>query len=161
VSHPEFDRAKLLRRRMSQIRQDLDEDVEQMERSARTLMNWRYYTDNHPLACVAVAAALGYLVVPRRLEIERPDPESIEKLAKKRRLVVEQKQKDEAKGGLMGSAFSFVSGLVLKTVMAQAGHQLASVFAAGSGDRSPATSPQDQAPEPSGDSAAMQPEQLP
>lgn len=127
-NHSEFDRAKQLRRQMSRIRQNLDDDLEQVEKSARTLMNWQYYTDNYPWVCLGVAAALGYIAVPRKLEIQAPDPKTLEKLAKKRHLVVEQRPKAEAKGGLVGAAFSFMSGLVLKTVMAQVGQQLASAF---------------------------------
>lgn len=141
--HPEFDRANTIRKRMSGIRQDLHDDVQNVEKSARTLLNWRYYTDNYPWACVAVATALGYMLVPRKLEISSPDPKTMEKLAKKNRLVVENKPKAEAKGGLVGAAFSFVSGLVLKTAMAQVGHQLAAIME--SKDESASKSP---SPEP-------------
>lgn len=126
--HSEFDRAQQIRRRMASIRRELDDDMVHVEQSARTLLNWRYYTDTYPWACVAVAAAVGYLVVPRKLEIHSPDPKTLEKLARRKHLVVEQKPKAEAKGGLIGSAFSFVSGLVLRTAMAQLGHQLASMM---------------------------------
>jgi len=127
-NHADFDRAQQIRRRMALIRRELNQDVEQVEKSAKTLMNWRYYTSNYPWACVGVAAVLGYLVVPRKLEIHSPDPKTVEKLAKKHHLVVEQKPKAEAKGGLVGAAFSFISGIVLKTAMAQLGHQLAAVM---------------------------------
>jgi hypothetical protein len=123
-----LDRAKQIRRTMARIRRELDEDVGEVEQSARTLLNWRYYTQNYPWACVAAAGAIGYLVVPRKLEIHSPDPKTLEKLARKRHLVVEQNPKAEAKGGVVGAAFSFISGLVLKTAMAQIGVQLASMM---------------------------------
>jgi len=122
------DRAEQIRRSMAFIRRELDVDVAEVEQSARTLMNWKYYIQNYPWACVAVATAVGYLAVPRKLEIHSPDPKTLEKLAKKRHLVVEQKPKAQAKGGLIGTAFSFISGLVLKTAMAQLGHQVASIM---------------------------------
>lgn len=123
-----LDRAEQIRRSMAFIRRELDEDVAEVEHSARTLLNWKYYLQNYPWASVAVATAVGYLAVPRKLEIHSPDPKTLEKLAKKRHLVVEQKPKAEAKGGLIGTAFSFISGLVLKTAMAQLGHQVASMM---------------------------------
>lgn len=123
-----LERAEQIRRSMAFIRRELDEDVAEVEQSARTLLNWKFYLQNYPWASVAVAAAVGYLVVPRKLEIHSPDPKTLEKLAKKRHLVVEQKPKAEAKGGLIGTAFSFISGLVLKTAMAQLGHQVASMM---------------------------------
>lgn len=123
-----LNRAEQIRRTMAYIRRELDVDVADVEQSARTLLNWRYYTQNYPWACLAVASAVGYLVVPRKLEIHSPDPKTLEKLARDRHLVVEQKPKAEAKGGLIGTAFSFISGLVLKTAMTQLGHQVASMM---------------------------------
>ena len=123
-----LDRAEQIRRSMAYIRRELDVDVAEVEQSARTLLNWKYYTQNYPWACVAVATAVGYLAVPRKLEIHSPDPKTLEKLARDRHLVIEQKPKAQAKGGLAGTAFSFISGLVLKTAMAQLGHQVASIM---------------------------------
>lgn len=126
--HPEFHRAQQIRKTMAVIRRELDDDLDHVEQSARTLMDWRYYIKNYPWACVGVAAAIGYFVIPRRLEINSPDPKTLEKLARDRHLVVEQKPEAEAKGGLLGGAFSFISGLILKTAMAQVGAQLASLM---------------------------------
>lgn len=123
-----LDRAQQIRRSMAYIRRELDVDVAEVEQSARTLLNWKYYIENYPWACVGVATAVGYLAVPRKLEIHSPDPKTLEKLARDRHLVIEQKPKAEAKGGLIGTAFSFISGLVLKTAMAQLGHQVASMM---------------------------------
>ncbi len=128
TQHPEFDRAQQIRRTMAMIRRELNADVDQVEKSARTLLDWRYYVNNYPWACVGVAAAVGYLAVPRKVEIHQPDPKTIEKLARNHRLVVEQKPKAEAKAGLVGAAFSLISGLVLKTAMAQLGNQLAGLM---------------------------------
>jgi hypothetical protein len=126
--HARLDQAQQIRRTMACIRRELDVDVGEVEQSARTLLNWKYYIQNYPWACLAVSATIGYLVVPRKLEIHSPDPKTLEKLARKRHLVVEEKPTAQAKGGLVGTAFSFLSGLVLKTAMAQLGLQLASLM---------------------------------
>ena len=78
---------------MAYIRHELDDDVDEIRESAQTLADWHYYVKNYPWACVGVAAALGYLVVPRKLTIERPDPKSLEKLARNNHLVVEHQSK--------------------------------------------------------------------
>ena len=121
----DLDQAEQIRRQMAFIRRELTEDVDELQESAQTLLNWHYYVNNYPWACMGVAAAIGYLVVPRKLEIHRPDPKTLEKLARDKHLVIEQKPEAQAKGGLIGTAFSFVSGLLFKTAMAQLGHQLA------------------------------------
>jgi hypothetical protein len=149
----ELDRAKQIRRTMACIRRELDEDVGEVEQSARTLLNWRYYTQNYPWACVAAATAIGYLVVPRKLEIHSPDPKTLEKLARRRHLVVEQNPKAEAKGGAVGAAFSFISGLVLKTAMAQIGVQLASMMQ----PQKESPMPADTSPSPDNSSATNRP----
>ncbi len=123
----ELDRASQIRRSMAYVRHELDDEVDEIRESAHTLADWHYYIKNYPWACIGAAAAIGYMVVPRKLVIERPDPETLEKLARKNHLVVDRKPEKQAKTGLLGTAFSFVGGLVLKTAMTQLGHQLASI----------------------------------
>ena len=115
----ELDRATQIRRSMAYVRHELDEEASDIRESAQTLSDWHYYIKNYPWACVGAAAVIGYLVVPRKLVIERPDPETLEKLARKNHLVVDRKPEKQAKSGLIGTAFSFVGGLVLKTAMTQ------------------------------------------
>lgn len=130
----ELDRASQIRRSMAYVRHELDDEVDEIRESANTLADWHYYIKNYPWACLGAAAAIGYLVVPRKLVIERPDPETLEKLARKNHLVVDRKPEKKAKSGLIGTAFSFVGGLVLKTAMAQLGHQLASIVDSSQGN---------------------------
>ncbi len=119
-----LDRGTQIRNTMESIRRELDQDLGKVQTSAETLLDWQYYIRNHPWESLGFAALVGYLIVPRKLEIKSPDPKTLEKLARKHHLVVEEKPKAEAKGGLIGGAFSFLSGLVLKTAMLQLGNQL-------------------------------------
>ena len=52
----EPDRPTQIRHSMAFIRRELNEDMQQVVRSARTLADWRYYIRNYPWACVGVAA---------------------------------------------------------------------------------------------------------
>jgi len=126
--HSKHDRAEQIRRSMKEIRRDLDDDVHHVKQSANTLTNWRYYIKNHPWACVGVATAIGYFVVPRKMNIQNIDAKTIEKLARKNRLVVEHKPKAQAKNGLMRGAFTFLTGLALKAATAQMIQQFAAVM---------------------------------
>ncbi|WP_166819711.1 hypothetical protein [Thalassoroseus pseudoceratinae] len=133
----ELDRASQIRQSMAYVRHELDDEVDDIRESAHTLADWHYYIKNYPWASLGAAAVIGYLVVPRKLVIERPDPETLEKLARKNHLVVDRKPEKQARTGLLGTAFSFVGGLVLKTAMAQVGHQLAAAMdTSKSGDQS-------------------------
>jgi hypothetical protein len=59
-----------IQRRMAQIRRELHEDVRGAVEGAQSLTDWRSQVRNHPWLALGAAAALGYLIVPRR----RPDP---------------------------------------------------------------------------------------
>jgi hypothetical protein len=55
-----------IRRKMAQIRRDLHADVREVVAGAGAVTDWRRYVRSYPLATVAVVAAAGYLVVPRK-----------------------------------------------------------------------------------------------
>jgi hypothetical protein len=123
----EPDRPTQIRHSMAYIRRELNDDMQQVVKSARTLADWHYYLRNYPWACVGVAAVLGYLVVPRKLEIHSPDEKTIEKLAKKHRLVIDE-PKPKSKTGPVAAAFSFVAALALKQATTLLGQQVAMIF---------------------------------
>ncbi len=68
----------------------------------------------------AVATAVGFIVVPRKLNVDTVDPATIAKLARQNRIVVESKPKEAAKAGLGATAFSLVAGLILRTTLSYA-----------------------------------------
>lgn len=120
--------AEEVARSMRQLRKELDEDVHQIKRSAATLTDWQYYIRNYPWLSIGAASLVGYLLVPRKLEIQSPDAETLSKLARKNRLVVEHQPEKQASHGGLQSAASFLTGLVVKAVAAQVMHHLADRF---------------------------------
>ena len=50
---------------MRQIRSEVRDDVEGIFDRAEQLADWRYYVRRYPWWCMAAAAAVGYLVVPK------------------------------------------------------------------------------------------------
>jgi hypothetical protein len=55
-----------VRERMQQLRCEIDEDVEDVSASARTMLDWKHYVKTHPWMCCIAAVALGFLIVPKR-----------------------------------------------------------------------------------------------
>jgi hypothetical protein len=55
-----------IRRRMAQIRRELHEDVQEVVAGAEAVADWRRYIRMYPWAAVGTAAAVGYLIVPKR-----------------------------------------------------------------------------------------------
>ena len=88
-----------IRQRMNALRGSLDLDVEQVATSVRAKTDWRYYVRNYPWLTIAAATAVGYLVVPRRVErVEKiiSDPDTLARLAKQEKLVVSKKARAQA-----------------------------------------------------------------
>jgi hypothetical protein len=52
--------------RMKGIRCDIDQDMEDVSASARSMVDWRHYVRTYPWVCLGAAAALGFLIVPKR-----------------------------------------------------------------------------------------------
>ncbi|MEX0728616.1 MAG: hypothetical protein WD065_20250 [Planctomycetaceae bacterium] len=110
---------------MKELRVQLDKDVEKVQFGTKTLLDWHYYVRHYPWACVGVSTLVGFLVVPRKLEMKSPDVETLEKLARKHQLVVRPYSQAQAEKGLFSTAFSFLMGLVVRTAMTQLGAQIA------------------------------------
>lgn len=118
----------LIRERMSHIRHEFREDVEEMVDSAREFADWKSYVRSYPWICLGAAAAAGYFMVPQRLHIESPDAEEMRKLAKQNRLVVEANPKGTARTTWLNSAAAFLGHLVLRQGMALAGQKLGAMM---------------------------------
>ncbi|QDU37175.1 hypothetical protein Mal4_14840 [Maioricimonas rarisocia] len=117
-----------LRNRMEQIRTRLDGDVDGLVSHAQRLADWRYYLRAYPWASLAVVAAVGYFAVPRRVEINSPDAETLERLARKNRLVVKHAPKGEEKKSLAASMANMVGHMMLRAGVAYMGQQAGKVL---------------------------------
>lgn len=52
--------------RMQGIRRDIDRDLVDVSASAHSMVDWKHYVTTYPWVCLGAAAALGFLVVPKR-----------------------------------------------------------------------------------------------
>jgi len=57
--------ADAVRARMQLVRCEIDEDVEDMVASARSMVDWKHYVRTYPWVCLGTAAVLGFLILPR------------------------------------------------------------------------------------------------
>ncbi|HZW33636.1 MAG TPA: hypothetical protein VFF52_23145 [Isosphaeraceae bacterium] len=57
-----------IQRRMAQMRHELHVDAREVVKGAQSLTDWRSLVRNHPWLSLSAAAAVGYLIVPRRAE---------------------------------------------------------------------------------------------
>jgi len=136
---PELSEVEQVRRQMARIRCELDENVEDVVVSAKQMTDWRFYVKAYPWATVALAFVAGYFVVPRRVEIVRPDADEIAKLAKKNRIVVQDKTSavQKADRGVGGAILNFVANMAMRTIMAYVGQQVGKIAGIQAAEPSP------------------------
>lgn len=65
-------RAAVMQMRMQRIRNNIDQEVEEMVENARSMIDWKHYVRTYPWVCLGTAVALGYLIVPKRFAAVRP-----------------------------------------------------------------------------------------
>jgi hypothetical protein len=73
--------AESVQARMQQLRCEIDEDVEDMVASARTMVDWKHYVKTYPWVSLGAAVALGFLIVPKRSRAMPPDSGMLPRLA--------------------------------------------------------------------------------
>jgi hypothetical protein len=100
------DSVDAIRRRMAELRRELTCDVEDVSRSAREMANPMYYIRHFPWASAAVAAAVGFILVPKKKQVVQPDPEMLAELVRKQQVKV-----DTVKAG--SDTQSMLKGLVV------------------------------------------------
>jgi hypothetical protein len=96
------DSAEDIRRRMEQLRRELSCDAREVSRSARVMTDWRFYVRRFPCATVALTAAGGYLLIPKKKEVQviSPDPNALAEMFKKEQLRVETPARSKETQGL-------------------------------------------------------------
>lgn len=120
--------AEEIQRQMAEIRCALHENVTGIVESARVMSDWRYYVRRYPLASAAAALALGYLVVPARLEVISPDADTLLKLARKNQLIVKEDPEGRPRGRILGPLFTLVASALVRGAMAYVGQQAGKSF---------------------------------
>ena len=128
-------------RQMNEVRCNLGDEVEEIVGSARQLADWRYYLRKYPWLCLAGAAALGYFVVPKRIEIISPSADALEELSRRNQLVVKSKPEAKPKNSLAAAALAFAANALIRAGIAyvgqNAGKLLGDTAAEGAEDAQP------------------------
>jgi len=110
-----------IQREMRQIRVELRDNVQEIVSSAREIVDWQSYVKAYPWVCVGAAAFLGYLVVPSRTTVIRPDPEALRELTKSREML---EQQVKPKKSLLGMMMGMVAASAAQAAMSVASHQV-------------------------------------
>ena len=123
--------ADQIQREMRNVREELRTDVREVVSNtqdwmdaARVLMEWQTYVRRYPWACLGAALAAGYLVVPSRMKVLRPDTESLIELAKAKKLVVQVDSPGTKQPSMVKSLLGMAAGTAMQVGMAIVSKQL-------------------------------------
>jgi len=121
---PQADR---LRQEMRTIRRELGDDVEELVEHAERLMDWKYYVQRYPWACLGGAALLGYFLIPQRIVTLPTDEHTLSRLAD--RLPIHTKPAEPKKQSMLGWLVSMGTGMALRAAGAYLTQQLGKIAA--------------------------------
>ena len=80
---------------------------------------------------------MGYLAIPRRLEIMSPDAKTLERLAKKNKLVVESKPPAAQKTSLADTLLTMTGNVLFRAGTAYAAQKIGKLFGETAADAPP------------------------
>jgi hypothetical protein len=118
-------KTKAIRKRMDEVRCDLDEGVQDIVEGARDMGSWRYYLKTYPWISLGVAAAAVYLIVPRRFYQAQPSASARSEFAGQSRVIGVRNMPPQG-----GALLTFVGNLVMRSVLSYVGQQAGQLFAA-------------------------------
>jgi hypothetical protein len=119
------DSAEKIRRRMAELRRELECDVREVSRGARVYSDWKFYVRKFPWAVAGAALVAGYMLIPKRKPIIKPDAETIAELVKQKKIRVESVTPDPNKPGMMKSLLMMGLTWAVRQGVQYATHQMA------------------------------------
>ena len=113
----ESQRDETMQARMKGIRGDIDQGLVDVSAGARSMVDWKHYVKTYPWVCMGTAAALGFLIVPKRstaITADVPSPDELSKTA--------QRDADSAPSAVRGVVDMLVAAAVSFAVRETAGY---------------------------------------
>jgi hypothetical protein len=107
---------------MQQLRCEIDGDMEDMAASARSMVDWKHYVKTYPWVCLGAAVALGFLIVPKRSRVIRPDLATLTEPARTGHLV--GKPASAATHGLIDALLATVANIAVQRATAYLGQSM-------------------------------------
>jgi hypothetical protein len=128
-----------IQREMQDVRGQLDADVGLLCQNARRMVDWRRLAKKHPWTTLGAAAAVGFLVIPRRRESVRVDAEALAELARQHQLVLKfDGNPREIHGGLTAGLVALAVAAARRGATAWASRQLGQLVESWGSRASPA-----------------------
>jgi hypothetical protein len=103
-------------KRMASLRRELTHDVEDVTRSAKAMASPSFYVRKFPWATLAIAAGVGYLLIPKKKQVIKPDMEALAELVRKNQVKINTAKAEESQGmvktlAVMGLSWAAKTGM--------------------------------------------------
>ena len=109
---------------MHTVRTELREDVQEIVDNARVLAQWQYYVRNYPWLCLGAAAAAGYLLVPPRIHVVRPDAKAVADMVRQHQIALKTEVMPQPAPSLLGQLVNMAAGALLQGAVTVASGQV-------------------------------------
>jgi hypothetical protein len=93
--------AEDIRKRMAELRRELECDVQEVTRSAKAMASPSFYIRKFPWATLAVAAGVGYLLIPKKKRVVQPDMDKLAELVRKHKVNINTSNASEESQGML------------------------------------------------------------
>jgi hypothetical protein len=125
--------ADRIRSEMDEVRNALVADVDEVVSNASVVMDWRYQFAERPWLWCAIAAVVGYMLIPgRRRETFDIKQAVLKELTKKHPVIVVEREKKPSSRGWLGEALRLLGTAAAKEAVVhgkELGTQVISQFA--------------------------------
>jgi hypothetical protein len=118
--------ADAVRTQMQQIRCEIDQDLDEMVVSARNMVDWKHYVKTYPWVCLWAAAAVGFLIVPKRSTTIHPDLATLTERARTGHFIAEPVP--SATRGLVDTLLATVASIVVRNAIGLLGQSAAKLL---------------------------------
>ena len=116
-----------IRRQMALIRRELHDDVRGVVASAEAVTDWHRYIRDYPWVSLGAAAAVGFMIVPRKRRsvprdvARRSDvADAVEQTLAKERGKAKAEEKEKTKRGLIGMVFGMLAPVAVRAAQGYA-----------------------------------------
>jgi len=106
--------------RMRGIRRNIRADVKKVVANTTEMLDWKSYVKSFPWTSLAIAATVGYLLVPRRMQVIAYDKTTLENYLKEHELTVAPAPPPSPQKSLMNEALRFAGTVAFRVGMAYA-----------------------------------------
>jgi hypothetical protein len=93
--------AEKICKRMAELRRELVHDMQDVSRSAKAMTSPSFYIRKFPWATLAIAAGVGYMLIPKKKQVVQPDMAALAELIRKNQVNINASQVAEESPGMV------------------------------------------------------------